>query len=128
MLQVRAEDRDTVASVTYQLVRGDVTRFSVDPATGEVRTLAAGPGLDYELQREHVLTIGTREAELAGAGAGAGAGATTTLTVTVLDVSDVPPTWTQLPPGNTIQVSTRGYTVKILQFQPHFPRTLIEIC
>ena len=102
MAQVRAEDRDTVASVTYQLVRGDVTRFTVDPASGEVRTLAAGPGLDFELQREHVLTIGTREAELAGAAAGAGA--TTTLTVTVLDVSDVPPTWTQLPPGNTIQV------------------------
>ena len=27
MAQVRAEDRDTVASVTYQLVRGDVTRY-----------------------------------------------------------------------------------------------------
>ena len=79
-----------------------MTRFRVDPASGEVRTLAAGTGLDFELQREHVLTIGTREAELAGAGAGEGA--TTTLTVTVLDVSDVPPTWTQLPPGNTIQV------------------------
>ena len=116
MAQVRAEDRDTVASVTYQLVRGDVTRFSVDPASGEVRTLAAGPGLDFELQREHLLTIGTREAELAGAGEREGA--TTTLTVTVLDVSDVPPTWTQLPPGNTIQVRQEDATAGSGQLEP----------
>ena len=103
--RVTAMDRDTLAVITYRIMEGDVTKFSVNPETGEVRTLQ---GLDYERTKEHVLIIGTEEAMVQGEQGEeerAQAMVTTRLLVTVTDENDLPPRFTVLPPGNTLQVN-----------------------
>ena len=37
--RVTALDRDTLAVITYRIMEGDVTKFSVNPETGEVRPI-----------------------------------------------------------------------------------------
>ena len=37
--RVTAMDRDTLAVITYRIMEGDVTKFSVNPETGEVRDI-----------------------------------------------------------------------------------------
>ena len=37
--RVTAMDRDTLAVITYRIMEGDVTKFSVNPETGEVRNI-----------------------------------------------------------------------------------------
>ena len=103
--RVTAMDRDTLAVITYRIMEGDVTKFSVNPETGEVRTLQ---GLDYERTKEHVLIIGTEEAMVQGEQGEEEKRegmVTTRLLVTVTDENDLPPRFTVLPPGNTLQVN-----------------------
>ena len=66
----------------------------------QVRTLQ---GLDYERAKEHELVIGTEEAMIMGEEEGEGM-VTTRVLVTVTDENDLPPRFTVLPPGNTLQV------------------------
>ena len=60
-------------------------------------------GLDYERAKEHELVIGTEEAMITGEKGGEGM-VTTRGLVTVTDENDLPPRFTVLPPGNTLQV------------------------
>ena len=60
-------------------------------------------GLDYERSKEHKLVIGTEEAMILGEEGGKGM-VTTRVLVTVTDENDLPPRFTVLPPGNTLQV------------------------
>ena len=101
VVRVTAMDRDTLAVITYRIMEGDVTKFSVNPETGEVKTLQ---GLDYERTKEHELIIGTEEAMVQGEEERGDTMVTTRVLVTVTDENDLPPRFTVLPPGNTLQV------------------------
>ena len=101
VVRVAAMDRDTLAVITYRIMEGDVTKFSIDPETGAVRTLQ---GLDYERSKEHELIIGTEEARVQGERESDDTAATTRVLITVTDENDLPPRFTVLPPGNTLQV------------------------
>ena len=107
VVRVTALDRDTLAVITYRIMEGDVTKFTVSPETGEVRTLQ---GLDYERAREHTLVIGTEQAMVQAEGDRSNR--VTKVVVTVTDENDLPPRFTSLPPGNTFQV--RLYSLKYI--------------
>ena len=59
ILSVQATDLDNIQTITYEIVSGDQTLFSIDPESGELRTLK---GLDFEQQKIHFLTVSTVEA------------------------------------------------------------------
>ena len=107
VVRVTALDRDTLAVITYRIMEGDVTKFTVSPETGEVRTLQ---GLDYERAREHTLVIGTEQAMVQAEGDRSNT--VTKVVVTVTDENDLPPRFTSLPPGNTFQVKL--YSLKYI--------------
>ena len=107
VVRVTALDRDTLAVITYRIMEGDVTKFTVSPETGEVRTLQ---GLDYERAREHTLVIGTEQAMVQAEGDRSNR--VTKVVVTVTDENDLPPRFTSLPPGNTFQVKL--YSLKYI--------------
>jgi len=95
---VTAEDKDTLPQITYRIMQGDVTKFTIDPATGMIRTIQ---GLDFERAKEHTIIVGTEQGR---ADIRNGSDATCTVIITVQDVNDIPPMFTRMPPGNTIQV------------------------
>ena len=96
--RVEAMDRDTMPLITYRIMQGDVTKFMIDPQSGEIKTVS---GLDYERSKQHVLVVGTEQAMIAGSSTNS---STATVTISVTDVNDIPPSFSRLPPGNTIQV------------------------
>ena len=96
---VEAADKDTLDQITYRIMEGDITKFAVDPLTGDIKTLQ---GLDYERSKEHRLVIGTEQSRVLN---NISPDATCTVTVRVEDVNDITPIFTQLPPGNRIQVA-----------------------
>ena len=98
VVRVEAMDMDTMPQITYRIMQGDVTKFMIDPQSGEIRTVA---GLDYERSKQHTLVVGTEQAMLAGSSTNS---STATVTITVTDVNDLPPSFSRLPPGNTIPV------------------------
>jgi len=95
---VTAEDKDTLPQITYRIMQGDVTKFSIDPTTGMLRTIQ---GLDYERAKEHTVIVGTEQGR---ADINNDTDATCKVIITVQDVNDIPPMFTRMPPGNTIQV------------------------
>ena len=96
---VKAADKDTLDQITYRIMEGDITKFAVDPLTGDVKTLQ---GLDYERSKEHRLVIGTEQSRALN---NKSPDATCVVTVRVEDVNDIAPIFTRLPPGNRIQVA-----------------------
>ena len=95
---VTAEDKDTLPQITYRIMQGDVTKFTIDPATGMIRTVQ---GLDFERAKEHTIIVGTEQGRN---DVRNGSDATCKVIITVQDVNDIPPMFTRMPPGNTIQV------------------------
>jgi len=99
ILSVTADDRDGTPQITYRIMEGDITKFAVDPLTGQVKTLQ---GLDFERAKEHRLVIGTEQSRNL---KNFSPDSTCTVTITVQDVNDIAPLFTRLPPGNRIQVA-----------------------
>jgi len=95
---VTAEDKDTLPQITYRIMQGDVTKFAIDPATGVIRT---SQGLDFERAKEHVIIVGTEQGQTETKN---NSDSTCKVIITVQDVNDIPPMFTRMPPGNTIQV------------------------
>ena len=95
---VEADDKDTLSQITYRIMEGDITKFTVDPLTGAVKTLQ---GLDYERAKEHKLVIGTEQSRGLKKNTN---DSTCTLVVKVEDRNDIPPIFVRLPPGNRITV------------------------
>jgi protocadherin-15 len=79
-------------------MEGDITKFAVDPLTGDVKTLQ---GLDYERAQEHRLVIGTEQSRGLKI---TRQDSTCTVMIRVTDVNDIPPTFTRLPSGNRLVV------------------------
>ena len=71
-------------------------RFIIDPISGEIKTVV---GLDYERDTQHILVVGTNQAENFEQEM-----STCTVIINVQDVNDIPPLFTRLPPGNAIHV------------------------
>ncbi|XP_043289461.1 cadherin-99C isoform X2 [Venturia canescens] len=88
VIQVVADDPDTVKQITYVIKQGDTDLFSIDPKTGVIKTIR---GLDYERDNQHILIIGTLEntSNLPGS--------TTRVIINVQDVNDIPPVFTMVP-------------------------------
>jgi len=95
---VIAEDKDTKPNITYRIMQGDVTKFKIDPETGMIRTVQ---GLDFERSKEHIIVVGTEEGRIDTKNS---SDATCKVIITVQDVNDIPPMFTRMPSGNTIQV------------------------
>lgn len=55
---LQAEDPDTNPKVTYIIKQGPSDLFTIDPKTGVIRTAR---GLDYELESQYILMVGTLE-------------------------------------------------------------------
>ncbi|XP_026810458.1 cadherin-99C isoform X2 [Rhopalosiphum maidis] len=91
--QVHADDPDTVKRVTYVIKQGPSDLFTIDPATGTIRTLR---GLDYEKDSQHTLIIGTLE------NSNQTPGATTKVIVNVEDRNDIPPVFLTIPSPVTL--------------------------
>ncbi|XP_066951958.1 cadherin-99C isoform X2 [Macrobrachium rosenbergii] len=104
---VSATDPDTIPEITYVLVNGSSLLFNIDPESGRVTTAR---GLDYEVQSQHTIVIGTLE------NPSGGPQATCSVLVTVEDANDNPPVFNdQLlsftipdakPPGSLIATVT----------------------
>lgn len=88
VVQVSADDPDSVKRITYIIRQGPTDQFRIDSKTGEIYTLR---GLDYERENQHILIIGTVENE------GVGSGATTKVIIDVEDRNDIPPVFTSVP-------------------------------
>ncbi|XP_068204162.1 cadherin-99C-like [Palaemon carinicauda] len=82
LVAVTATDPDTIPEITYVLVSGNSQLFSVDPESGRVTTTR---GLDYEVESQHTIIVGTLENQ------DGSPQATCSVLVTVEDVNDNPP-------------------------------------
>ncbi|KAK7603537.1 hypothetical protein V9T40_003536 [Parthenolecanium corni] len=93
VMQVKADDPDTVKKVTYVIKQGPTDLFSINPTTGVIKTIR---GLDYEKEPQHILIIGTEEntSNLPGA--------TTKVVINVEDVNDIPPSFLSTPKPITL--------------------------
>ena len=110
VVQVEALDRDTQPQINYRIMKGDLTKFMMDPLSGEIKTVA---GLDYERSREHRLVVGTEQAMLAGTFTNT---TTATVIISVSDLNDIPPSFSRLPPGLiTFDISYLTLMILILQ-------------
>ena len=98
VIQVEATDKDTNPSITYRIIGGDINRFTIDSATGMIRTSL---GLDYEQAKKHRIVVGTEEGRLIGLKK---PGATCEIEIFVEDRNDKSPQFFQTPLGNTIQI------------------------
>jgi protocadherin-15 len=88
LVQVKATDPDTVPSITYVIKKGPKSLFSVDPLTGDVKTLRA---LDYEVKNSYSLVIGTLENN------STDLRATCVVNIKVQDLNDNPPVFIEKP-------------------------------
>ncbi|KAL1123607.1 hypothetical protein AAG570_002683, partial [Ranatra chinensis] len=86
--QVNADDPDTKKVVTYTIRQGPTDLFSIDPKSGQIKTLK---GLDYELESQFVLVVGTVENN------STHPGATTKVIVEIEDRNDIPPVFLSVP-------------------------------
>ena len=68
-------------------MKEDVTKFMMDPLSGEIKTVAE---LDYERSGEPRLVVGTEQAMLAGTLTD-----TSTATVILSDLDDIPPSFSE---------------------------------
>ncbi|XP_065211081.1 cadherin-99C isoform X2 [Planococcus citri] len=93
VIQVKADDPDTVKRITYVIRQGPTDLFAIDKNTGVVKTVK---GLDYEKEVQHILIIGTVENPTNKPGA------TTKVIVNVEDVNDIPPIFLSVPQPITL--------------------------
>ena len=93
---VTAIDKDSEASVTYEIVSGDRNLFKIDSQSGDIITLK---GLDFETQRMHFLTISTEEAR----GTFSLGQTTCVVEISVTDVNDLAPTFSNVPKSVTVR-------------------------
>ncbi|XP_068623596.1 cadherin-99C [Battus philenor] len=97
VVQVHAEDPDTMPEITYTIVKGDMELFSIDRKNGMIRTVQP---LDREISARHEIVVGTEENNLEGPGA------TTTVEITVDDKNDNAPIFTSAVRPVTIEDSS----------------------
>ncbi|KAJ8954941.1 hypothetical protein NQ318_000371 [Aromia moschata] len=106
VMEVKAEDPDTIKKITYVIHEGPTDLFRIDENTGAIYTTR---GLDYEKENQHVLVIGTLE------NMSSGKGSTTKVIVNVEDRNDIPPVFTIIPHPITLEDDvTIGTTVTTL--------------
>ena len=85
VIEVRAQDKDTEASITtYQIISGDTGKsFKIEEQTGYIRV--AKP-LDYENIKEYRLVIGAWDGQF---------GSNTTVLIKIMNVNDMKPVFEQ---------------------------------
>jgi len=93
IINLQADDPDTVKRVTYVIKQGPSDLFTIDPTTGIIKTLR---GLDFEKDSQHTLIIGTLENPIQTPGA------TTKVIVNVEDRNDIPPVFLTIPSPVTL--------------------------
>ncbi|BES91601.1 Cadherin domain [Nesidiocoris tenuis] len=104
--QVTADDPDTTKRVTYVIKQGPDDLFKIHPNTGVIKT---SEGLDYEMESQYTLIVGTLENNTTKPGA------TTKVIVSVQDVNDIPPVFLNIPRpitlDNNVAIGTKVTTL-----------------
>ncbi|CAK1579521.1 unnamed protein product [Parnassius mnemosyne] len=97
VVQVHAEDPDTMPEITYTIIKGDMELFSIDRKNGMIRTVRP---LDREMSARHDIIVGTEENNQEGPGA------TTTVEIIVDDKNDNAPIFTSAIRPVTVEDSS----------------------
>ncbi|KAF6213242.1 hypothetical protein GE061_010959 [Apolygus lucorum] len=104
--QVTADDPDTTKKITYVIKQGPNDLFKIDPSTGVIKTVE---GLDYEMESQYVLIVGTLENNTTKPGA------TTKIMVNIQDINDIPPVFLNIPRpitlDNNVAIGTKVTTL-----------------
>ncbi|CAG5046278.1 unnamed protein product [Parnassius apollo] len=97
VVQVHAEDPDTMPEITYTIIKGDMELFSIDRKNGMIRTVRQ---LDRETSARHEIIVGTEENNQDEPGA------TTTVEIIVDDKNDNAPIFTSAIRPVTVEDSS----------------------